>query len=103
MEDSPIGLDKWLPVLWLIANCRNGIHHGRFTAIWELRKRRHGSCFIVSGWRCRMTVGRKLSGEVEIDETYIGGKARNMHKSVKARKLKGDAAASRKDRSSGNT
>jgi len=34
--------------------------------------------------------GGKLSGEVQIDESYIGGKARNMHKSVKARKLKGD-------------
>jgi transposase-like protein len=34
--------------------------------------------------------GGKLSGEVEIYESYIGGKARNMHKSIKARKLKGD-------------
>ena len=26
-------------------------------------------------------VDTKLAGEVEVDETYIGGKARNMHKS----------------------
>ena len=24
-EDSPLGLDKWLPAVWLIANCKNGI------------------------------------------------------------------------------
>src|SRR5579863_1933024 len=24
-EDSPIGLDKWLPTAWLICNCKNGI------------------------------------------------------------------------------
>src|SRR6202521_5249241 len=25
MEDSPIGLDKWLPATWMILNCKNGI------------------------------------------------------------------------------
>jgi transposase-like protein len=30
-----------------------------------------------------------LSGEVEADETFIGGKARNMHLSVKARRITG--------------
>src|SRR5947208_11576302 len=24
-EDSPLGLDKWLPAVWMIANCKNGI------------------------------------------------------------------------------
>src|ERR1035438_3670098 len=24
-EDSPLGLDKWLPALWLVVNCKNGI------------------------------------------------------------------------------
>ena len=32
MEDSPISLDKWLPVLWQIANCRNGI------SSWEIHR-----------------------------------------------------------------
>src|SRR5580693_6220804 len=27
MEDSPIGLDKWLPVIWLVTNCKNGMVH----------------------------------------------------------------------------
>src|SRR5713101_7816670 len=25
MEDSPIGLDKWLPAIWLLVNAKNGI------------------------------------------------------------------------------
>src|SRR6187401_3316469 len=24
-EDSPLGLDKWLPTVWMIANCKNGV------------------------------------------------------------------------------
>jgi hypothetical protein len=31
----------------------------------------------------------KLCGHVEADETFIGGKARNMHKDMKARKVTG--------------
>jgi hypothetical protein len=30
-----------------------------------------------------------LKGIVEVDETYIGGKAKNMHKSVRERKISG--------------
>jgi len=43
--------------------------------------------------RIRMTMHDEstamLSGEVEADETFIGGKARNMHLSVKARRITG--------------
>jgi len=84
MEDSPIGLEKWLPVLWLIANCRNGI------SSWEI----HGDLGVTqkTAWfmlhRVRLAMqddltGGKLGGEVEVDETYIGGKVRNMHKKRK--------------------
>jgi len=31
----------------------------------------------------------KLSGHVEVDETFIGGKARNMHKHVRERRIQG--------------
>lgn len=90
MEDSPIGLDKWLPVLWLIANCRNGI------SSWEIHRdlgvTQKTAWFMLHRVRLAMQddrKGGKLSGEVEIDESYIGGKARNMHKSAKAKKLLG--------------
>jgi len=83
-EDSPIGLEKWLPVMWMLVNCKNGV------SSWEI----HRSIGVTqkTAWfmlqRCRLALqddlsGGKLHGEVEIDETFIGGKARNMHKSRK--------------------
>lgn len=90
MEDSPISLDKWLPVLWLIANCRNGI------SSWEIHRdlgvTQKTAWFMLHRVRLAMQddrTGGKLSGEIEVDESYIGGKARNMHKSHKAKKLEG--------------
>src|SRR4051794_3050006 len=90
MEDSPIGLDKWLPVLWLIANCRNGI------SSWEIHRdlgvTQKTAWFLLHRVRLAMQddrKGGKLSGEVEVDESYIGGKARNMHRSKKVKKLQG--------------
>ena len=90
MEDSPIGLDKWLPAIWMVANNRNGI------SSWELHRAlgvtQKTAWFMLHRIRLAMQddkKGGKLSGEVEIDETFIGGKARNMHKSRKAKKLEG--------------
>ncbi len=90
MEDSPIGLDKWLPVMWLIANCRNGI------SSWEIHRdlgvTQKTAWFMLHRVRLAMQddrKGGKLSGEVEVDETFIGGKARNMHKAKKAKKFGG--------------
>ena len=86
-EDSPIGLDKWLTAMWMVANCKNGV------SSWEI----HRSLGITqkSAWfmlhRIRLALqddfsGGMLSGEVEVDESFIGGKARNMHRS-RLRKL----------------
>ena len=85
-EYSPLGLDKWLPAMWLICSNRNGI------SSWELHRAinvtQKTAWFMLQRIRLAMQDerhGGKLAGEVEIDETLIGGKARNMHK---ARKLK---------------
>jgi transposase-like protein len=90
MEESPIGLDKWLPVLWLIANCRNGI------SSWEIHRdlgvTQKTAWFMLHRVRLAMQdakKGGKLGGEIEIDESYIGGKARNMHKNRKLKMLGG--------------
>lgn len=89
-EDSPLGLDKWLPAVWLITNCRNGI------SSWELHRAlgvtQKTAWFMFHRIRLAMQdeqSGGKLGGEVEVDETFIGGKARNMHADVKARKIRG--------------
>jgi transposase-like protein len=88
-EDSPLGLDKWLPAVWLIANSKNGISsHELGRALGTTQK---SAWFMLHRIRLAMQTGtfQKLSGEVEVDETYIGGKARNMHKSDRARKITG--------------
>jgi hypothetical protein len=82
-EDSPIPLEKWLPAVWLVVNCKNGI------SSYEL----HRALGVTqkSAWfmlhRIRLAVQSKSfvkiggpGSEVEVDETFIGGKARNMHK-----------------------
>lgn len=79
-EDSALGLDKWLPCVWLIANAKNGISsHEIARALGVTQKT---AWFMLQRIRLAMQDehdGGKLGGEVEVDETYIGGKARNMH------------------------
>src|SRR5437660_512566 len=89
-EDSPIGLEKWLPAMWLLTNCKNGI------SSWELHRAlgvtQKSAWFMLQRLRLAMqdeNFGGKLGGEVEIDETFIGGKARNMHKGLKERAVGG--------------
>ncbi|MEA2363922.1 MAG: hypothetical protein QOD71_3067 [Thermoleophilaceae bacterium] len=85
-EDSPLGLDKWLPAVWLAANSKNGISsHELGRALGITQK---SAWFMLQRIRLAMQTGsfNKLDGEVEVDETFIGGKARNMHKSVRDRK-----------------
>ena len=86
MEDSPLGLDKWLTAMWLIASNRNGI------SSWELHRAlgitQKSAWFLLHRVRLAMQDeehGGMLAGEVEVDETFIGGKARNMHAGRKAR------------------
>src|SRR5213075_2519437 len=82
-EDSPLGLDKWLPATWLIVNAKNG------TSSCELARSlgvtQKTAWFMLHRIRLAMQEngGRIFGGRVEVDETYIGGKARNMHKSKK--------------------
>jgi transposase-like protein len=73
-EDSPIGFDKWMPCVWLIANAKNGISsHEIGRALGVTQKT---AWFMLH--RVRLAMGEDhtepLRGEVEADETYIGGK-----------------------------
>jgi transposase-like protein len=89
MEDSPIGLDKWLMAMWQIVNCKNGISsYEVHRAIGITQK---SAWFLDHRIRFALTMGtiNKFSGRIEADETYIGGKARNMHASKRAEKITG--------------
>src|SRR5437762_2707570 len=79
-EDSPIGLDKWLPAMWLASNCKNGISsYELHRAIGVTQKT---AWFMLQRIRLAMqqAISGKMSGTCEADETYIGAKARYMHK-----------------------
>jgi len=88
-EDSPIGLDKWLLAMWQVVNCKNGISSYEVAKAIGITQK--------SAWfmdhRIRLAFGMesraKASGHVEADETFIGGKARNMHASERARRITG--------------
>jgi transposase-like protein len=89
-EDSPLPLSKWLMAMWMISNCKNGI------SSWEIHRAigvtQKSAWFMMHRIRLLMQDGGiegKLSGRVEVDETFIGGKARNMHKSKRARMITG--------------
>ena len=86
-EDSPISLSKWLTAVWLIANAKNGI--SSYELARSIGVTQKTAWFMLQRIRLAMQTKSfdRFSGEVEADETYIGGKARNMHKG--RRKLRG--------------
>jgi transposase-like protein len=92
LEDSPLGLDKWLPVMWMVANCKNGV------SSWEIHRSlgvtQKTAWFMLHRIRLGMQDGpksgnaTKIGGEgseVEVDETFVGGKLKNMHRVKQSR------------------
>jgi len=79
-EDSPIGLDKWLPAFWMIVNAKNGISSCELARALGVTQKT--AWFMLH--RIRLALQQdglcKFAGNVEVDETFIGGKARNKHK-----------------------
>ena len=83
-EDSALGLEKWLPAMWLVVNAKNGISSMEIArslgitqkSAWHMAHRirfamQSGSLFKLGS----------SGNPVEMDETFIGGKVKNMHKS----------------------
>ncbi len=89
MEDSPIGLDKWLAAIWLIANCKNGVSSYEIHRAISVTQK--SAWFLLHRIRLAMQTGtfEKMSGTVEADETFIGGLSRNMHKHVREARITG--------------
>jgi len=79
LEDSPIALDKWLCAFWLIANCKNGV--SSYELARDIGVTQKTAWFMLHRIRLAMQneSTEQFSGRVEADETFIGGKARNMH------------------------
>jgi transposase-like protein len=90
MEESPIGLDKWLMAMWLIVNCKNGVSSYEIARATGVTQKT--AWFLDHRIRLALHNGsfeNLLSGDVEADETFIGQKARNMHRDVRERKITG--------------
>lgn len=89
-EDSPLGLDKWFVAVWAIANCKNGISsHELGRAIGVTQKT---AWFMLHRIRKAMEIADdndKFEGPCEADTCYVGGKAENMHKKIRAKRIQG--------------
>lgn len=86
MEDSALGLDKWLTAMWLLANSKNGVSsHELAKSVGVTQK---------SAWhmmhRIRLAMrdeapttlgGGSEGGPVEVDEAFVGGEPKNWHNS----------------------
>jgi transposase-like protein len=100
-EDSPISLRKWLSALWLIVNCKNGVSSHELAR--DLGVTQKSAWFMLQRLRLALRardfhfkLGSGEGGGVEIDETFIGGKPANMHKSRRVRIAKIQAEYSNK-------
>jgi transposase-like protein len=87
-EDSPIKLDKWLTALWMLVNCKNGVSSYEVAKAVGITQK--SAWFVLHRLRFALQTGSitKLGGNnvpVEVDETFIGGKARFMHRSKRER------------------
>jgi transposase-like protein len=91
-EDSPIPLEKWLPTVWFLVNCKNGISSYELSRALGVTQKT--AWFMLHRVRLAMRSAGlgKMFGEVEVDETFIGGKARNMHTEKREKEIKGRGA-----------
>jgi transposase-like protein len=91
-EDSPIGLDKWMTAVWMICNCKNGIssyelhrsigvtQKSAWFMLYRIRKAMKNRTFAK--------IGGDKGGPVEVDDTFAGGKVKNMHASKRPQGLR---------------
>src|ERR1700722_20094335 len=93
MEDSPIPADKWLTAVWLLSNCKNGIIVYEIAASIGVTQK--SAWFMMHRFRFGLSLNRKRFGtnsniggegsEIEVDETFVGGLKKNMHKGKRER------------------
>ena len=88
-EDSPIGLNKWLTAMWMLGNCKNGVSSYEIGRALQVTQKT--AWFMLHRIRHAQHSGsiNKMSGEIEADETFVGGAARFMHKHKREQKVHG--------------
>jgi len=91
-EDSAVALDKWLVALWMLCNCKNGVSSHEISR--DLKVTQRSAWFMLHRLRAALAGGSlmKMGGNgepIEVDETFIGGKIKNMHRRVVREKFKG--------------
>jgi transposase-like protein len=89
LNESLIGLDNWLTTMWMVANCKYGVSSCEISR--DLGVTQKTAWFMLHRVREAMQdkTATKLAGDVEVDESFIGGKARNMHKDRRERVITG--------------
>jgi len=98
-EDSALGMDKWMIAVWMLANCKNGISSYELARALGITQK--SAWFMLQ--RIRLAMHNKdvvklggLGQEVEVDETFIGGAARNMHQSKRRKVVEGQGSKEHK-------
>lgn len=88
-EDSALGFDKWMPAFWMIVNAKSGISSCELSRALAVTQKT--AWFMLHRIRLAIQNGSivKMGGHVEADETFIGGKARNMHLDKRREKITG--------------
>lgn len=93
MEDSPIPADKWLLAVWMMGNCKNGVSSYEIakaigvtqkSAWFMLHRIRLGLSLNARNFGTKSKIGGP-ENEVEVDETFVGGRKKNMHLDKKLR------------------
>lgn len=88
-EDSALGLDKWLPAVWIIASAKNGV--SSYEIARSLGVTQKTAWFMLHRIREAMKNGSMMkfggsdSGPVEVDETFVGPKPQKMHRERRLR------------------
>jgi transposase-like protein len=83
-EDSALPIDKWLMAMWMIANCKNGISSHEIAKTVGITQK--SAWHMLHRIRLAMkdtpeyTFGSHWGNPIEVDEAFIGGKAKNMHR-----------------------
>jgi transposase-like protein len=88
-EDSPLPLNKWFVAVWSITNAKNGISSCELARALGVTQK--SAWHMLHRVRHAMQAGtfQKFAGEVESDETYVGGLAKNMHASRRKQAIHG--------------